>query len=40
VKCGNLFTIRQQDVVRRIGTLSDVLPASVDAALKQALGLS
>jgi mRNA interferase MazF len=39
-KCGNLFTIRQQDVVRKIGTLPDVLQASVDSALKKALGLS
>jgi mRNA interferase MazF len=40
VKCCNLFTIRQQDIVRTIGTLTDSLQNSVDAALKNALGLS
>jgi mRNA-degrading endonuclease toxin of MazEF toxin-antitoxin module len=40
VKCCNLFTIRQQDILRTIGRLSDRLLAEVDAALKTALGLS
>jgi mRNA interferase MazF len=40
VKSCNLFTIRQRDVSRTIGRLSDALLAEVDAALKTALGLS
>lgn len=40
VKCCNLFTIRQQDVLRTIGRLADELLAQVDLALKVELGLS
>ena len=40
VKCCNLFTIRQQDVLRKIGRLSDELLLQVDVALKVALSLS
>ncbi len=39
VKCCNLFTIRQQDIQRTIGHLSDSLQKSVDVALRCALGL-
>lgn len=40
VKCCNLFTIRQQDILRTIGGLTAELLQRVDAALKQALGLA
>ncbi|MGD9634816.1 MAG: type II toxin-antitoxin system PemK/MazF family toxin [Pirellulales bacterium] len=40
VKCCNLFTIRQQDVKRTIGTLTAPIQAKVDSALKNALGLA
>lgn len=39
VKCCNLVTIRQQDILRTIGKLPDDLLNQVDAALKSALGL-
>jgi mRNA interferase MazF len=39
VKCCNLFTVRQQDVSRVIGHLSDELIHAVDGALKSALGI-
>ena len=39
VKCGNLYTVRQQDIRRGIGSLSSELQDSVDQALKDALGL-
>jgi mRNA interferase MazF len=39
VKCCNLNTIRQQDVLRTIGHLSNELLTNVDSALKSALGL-
>jgi mRNA interferase MazF len=39
IKCGNLFTIDQQDVVRVIGRLSPVLQTQVDERLKAALQL-
>lgn len=39
VKCCNLFTIRQQDIRRTIGHLSDGLQDAVNQAVKSALGL-
>lgn len=39
VKCNNLYTIRQIDVQRTIGRLSNDLLDQVDQALKVALGL-
>jgi mRNA interferase MazF len=39
VKCCNLFTIRQQDVQRVIGHLTDPLQSKVDEALQRAIGL-
>ena len=39
VKCGNLFTVAQRDVVRVIGRLSDPLLSQADRALKHAIGL-
>jgi mRNA-degrading endonuclease toxin of MazEF toxin-antitoxin module len=40
VKCCNLFTVRQQDIIRRIGRLSDSLLGDVNRSLKHALGLA
>lgn len=40
VKCCNLFTIRQQDVLRTVGRLSSVLIEQVDKALMDALALN
>jgi mRNA-degrading endonuclease toxin of MazEF toxin-antitoxin module len=40
VKCCNLFTVRQQDILKAIGRLSDELLTNVDEALLSALGLS
>lgn len=39
VKCCNLYTVRQQDIVRTIGRLSDELLGQVDDSLKDALSL-
>jgi mRNA-degrading endonuclease toxin of MazEF toxin-antitoxin module len=39
IKCCNLYTIRQQDILRRIGHLSAALLNQVNAALKSALDL-
>ncbi len=39
VKCENLFTISQGDILRTIGRLSLALMAKVDACLKSSLGL-
>jgi mRNA-degrading endonuclease toxin of MazEF toxin-antitoxin module len=39
VKCCNLVTVRQQDILRTIGRLPDGLLGQVDEALKSALGL-
>jgi mRNA-degrading endonuclease toxin of MazEF toxin-antitoxin module len=39
VKCCNLFTVRQQDILRTIGRLSDTSLKVVDQALKAALDL-
>lgn len=39
VKCNNLFTVRQQDVQRIIGSLSAQTLAAVDDALRAALNL-
>jgi mRNA-degrading endonuclease toxin of MazEF toxin-antitoxin module len=40
VKCCNLFTVRQQDILRVIGHLSDELLRAVDDGLKSALDIS
>jgi len=40
VKCCNLYTVRQQDILRKIGRLSDQLLTGVDTALKDALDLN
>ncbi len=40
VKCENLYTVRQQDILRSIGRLSDALLKQVDEALKASLGLA
>jgi mRNA-degrading endonuclease toxin of MazEF toxin-antitoxin module len=40
IKCGNLFTIAQQDVLRLIGQLSPSLLKQTDQALKAALQLT
>ncbi len=39
VKCNNLFTVRQQDVQRIIGSLSPQTLTAVDDALRAALNL-
>jgi len=39
VKCGNLFTVLQSDVLRVIGRLSDDLVKQADDCLKAALSL-
>ena len=39
VKCCSLYTVRQQDILRTIGQMSDELVASLDQALKSALGI-
>ncbi|MGD9858032.1 MAG: type II toxin-antitoxin system PemK/MazF family toxin [Planctomycetaceae bacterium] len=39
VKCCNLYTVRQQDILRVIGHLSDPLLADADQCLKAALDL-
>jgi mRNA-degrading endonuclease toxin of MazEF toxin-antitoxin module len=39
VKCCNLFTVRQQDIRRTIGSLSDQARTAVDAALRDALSI-
>jgi mRNA interferase MazF len=40
VKCINIYTIRQCDVIRTIGTISAPLMPKLDTCLKCALGLS
>lgn len=40
IKCGNLFTIAQQDVLRVIGHLSPPLLKQADQALKAAMQLT
>lgn len=40
VKCCNLFTVRQQDILRTIGQLSNELITEVNDALRVALELS
>lgn len=40
VKCENLYTISQQDIVRTLGSLSPSLMSRVDDCLKASLGLS
>jgi mRNA-degrading endonuclease toxin of MazEF toxin-antitoxin module len=40
VKCENLFTIAQADILRTIGHLSPSVMAKVDASLKASLGLT
>ena len=39
VKCSNLFTVEQQDVIKTIGMLSSLLMNQVDLSLKTALDL-
>jgi mRNA-degrading endonuclease toxin of MazEF toxin-antitoxin module len=39
IKCENLYTIAQQDIIRTVGRLSAALMVRVDASLKVALGL-
>jgi mRNA interferase MazF len=39
IKCCNLFTIRQQDILRTIGRLPNSTQKSVDNGLKVAIGL-
>ena len=39
VKCENLFTVSQQDILRTLGTLPTSLMARIDDCLKAALGL-
>jgi len=39
VKCENLFTVLQADILRTIGRLWPALMAKVDACLKASLGL-
>ena len=40
VSCENVLTVRQDDIIKTIGSLPDRLMAEVDAALKASLGLS
>lgn len=40
VNCANLFTIHQDDVLRKLGTLSPVLMQRVDLCLKAALDIA
>src|SRR5206468_13050239 len=39
VKCENLFTMSQQDIIRTLGSLPASLMARIDDCLKAALGL-
>jgi mRNA interferase MazF len=39
VKCENLYTVSQQDILRTLGTLSASLMAQIEDCLKAALGL-
>ncbi len=39
IRCGNLFTIHEQFIIRKIGVLSTMLMQHVDNGLKTALGL-
>jgi mRNA-degrading endonuclease toxin of MazEF toxin-antitoxin module len=39
VKCENLYTISQRDMIRRLGSIPPSLMAQVDTCLKEALGL-
>lgn len=40
VSCENLVTVRQADIIRRIGQLADTQMRSVDQALKASLALT
>jgi mRNA interferase MazF len=40
VKCESLFTVRQQDFIRTVGTLPASLMTRIDTCLKVALGLT
>ena len=40
VSCENILTVRQSDIIKRIGSLPDQLMGQVDAGLKISLGLS
>jgi mRNA interferase MazF len=39
VKCNNLYTVDQRDIIATIGSLSPALMSRVDDCLKEALGL-
>jgi len=39
VKCENLYTVSQQDILRTLGSLAPTLMARIDDCLKAALGL-
>lgn len=39
IRCGNLFTLHEKFILRKIGALSAVLMRQVDVALRTALGL-
>jgi mRNA-degrading endonuclease toxin of MazEF toxin-antitoxin module len=39
VKCENLFTVSQQDIIRTVGTLPAMVMAQIDDCLKAALGM-
>lgn len=40
IKCCNLYTVRQQDVLKTVGRLSQLLMDRVDKSLKDALALT
>ena len=40
IKCENVFTVRQQDILRTIGRLSHGLMTAVDDSLRASLGLA
>jgi mRNA-degrading endonuclease toxin of MazEF toxin-antitoxin module len=40
IRCGNLFTLHEKFILRKIGALSAVLTQRVDDALRKALDLS
>jgi mRNA-degrading endonuclease toxin of MazEF toxin-antitoxin module len=39
IRCGNLFTLREKFILRKIGTLSPALMQKVDDGLRTALDL-
>src|SRR5947207_12343123 len=40
IRCGNLFTLHEKFILRKIGTLSSVLMQQIDDGLKAALDLA